>query len=82
MMTIAHELRTPLQPIMGYLNLLLEEPEEAGLTEETRKILERCLASADRERQIINSMLDFSVLESGKVQLSCTRFFLAELVQA
>ncbi len=82
MMTIAHELRTPLQPIMGYLNLLLEEPEEAGLTEETRKILERCLASADRERQIINSMLDFSVLESGKVQLSCTRFFLAELVQS
>ena len=67
---------------MGYLNLLLEEPEEAGLTEETRKILERCLASADRERQIINSMLDFSVLESGKVQLSCTRFFLAELVQS
>jgi len=82
MMTIAHELRTPLQPIMGYLNLLLEEPEEAGLTQETRKILERCLASADRERQIINSMLDFSVLESGKVQLSCTRFFLAELVQS
>jgi PAS domain S-box-containing protein len=82
MMTIAHELRTPLQPIIGYLNLLLEEPEEAGLTEETRKILERCLASADRERQIINSMLDFSVLESGKVQLSCTCFSFAELVQS
>ena len=65
MMTVAHELRTPLQPIMGYLNLLLDDPEEAGLTGETRKILERCLTSADRERQIINRMLDFSVLDSG-----------------
>ncbi|MGA2162358.1 MAG: PAS domain S-box protein [Methanoregula sp.] len=82
MMTVAHELRTPLQPIMGYLNLLLQDPAEAGLTDETRKLLERCLASADRERQIINRMLDFSVLESGKLQLSCTSFSMAELIQS
>ncbi|HNX17101.1 MAG TPA: PAS domain-containing sensor histidine kinase [Methanoregula sp.] len=81
MMTVAHELRTPLQPLLGYLNLLIEDPKEAGLTEETRKILERCLASADRERQIINLMLDLSVLDSGKLQLAITRFSLSDLVQ-
>ena len=81
MMTVAHELRTPLQPILGYLNLLIEDPKDAGLTEGTQKILERCRASADRERQIINRMIDLSVLDSGKFQISCTSFFMAELIQ-
>ncbi len=81
MMTVAHELRTPLQPILGYLNLLIEDPKDAGLTEGTQKILERCRASADRERQIINRMIDLSVLDSGKLQISCTSFFMAELIQ-
>jgi len=81
MMTVAHELRTPLQPILGYLNLLIEDPKDAGLTEGTRKILERCLASADRERQIINLMLDLSVLESGKLQISPSSFSLIDLVR-
>jgi len=81
MMTIAHELRTPLQPIIGYLNLLLDDSKGAGLTEETRKLLGRCLASADRERQIINRMLDLSVLESGNLQITCTSFSMAEIIQ-
>lgn len=81
LMTIAHELRTPLQPILGYLNLLVEDPKDAGLTEGTLKILERCLESADRERQIINRMLNLSVLDSGNVQLTTTCFSLADLVQ-
>jgi PAS domain S-box-containing protein len=81
LMTIAHELRTPLQPILGYLNLLIDDPKEAGLTGETQKILERCLESADRERQIINRMLDLSVLDSGNVQLTTSDFSLTDLVQ-
>jgi signal transduction histidine kinase len=81
-MTVAHELRTPLQPIIGYLNLLLDDPDEAGLTEETQTILKRCLESADRERHIINRMLDLSVLDSGKIQLATTRFSLFDLVQS
>lgn len=81
-MTVAHELRTPLQPIIGYLDLLLADPKEAGLTIETQKILERCLASADRERQIINRMLDLAVLDSGKLILTPTRFSLPDLVQS
>jgi len=72
--TVAHELRTPLQPIMGYLNLLIQDPEGFGLTEETQKILTRCLTSVDRERQIINKMLDLSTLESGKLRLKYSTF--------
>jgi len=79
--TVAHELRTPLQPILGYLNLLLSDAEGFGIKDDTKKILERCLASVDRERQIINQMLDLSVLESGKLQLTCSTFPLAPLVK-
>jgi len=79
--TVAHELRTPLQPILGYLNLLLSDPEGFGIQEDTKKILDRCLTSVDRERQIINQMLDLSVLESGKIQLAITDFPLAPLVK-
>jgi len=79
--TVAHEMRTPLQPILGYLNLLLSDAEGFGINEDTQKILERCLLSVDRERQIINQMLDLSVLESGKIQLTTSTFPLAPLVR-
>ncbi len=81
-MTIAHELRTPLQPILGYLNLLIEDPEGFGITDDTKKILERCLASVDRERQIINQMLELSILENGKLRLSYSKFQLSTLLKS
>ena len=80
--TVAHELRTPLQPILGYLNLLISDPEGFGIVDETKKILERCLTSVDRERQIINQMLDLSVLESGKLKLCYSTFPLESLVKS
>jgi len=80
--TVAHELRTPLQPILGYLNLLVSDPQGFGIVEETKKILERCLVSVERERQIINQMLELSVLESGKLQLSYSTFSLEPVVKS
>jgi PAS domain S-box-containing protein len=80
--TVAHELRTPLQPILGYLNLLVQDPEGYGIPDDTKKILERCLASVERERQIINQMLELSVLESGRLHLSYSTFPLAILVNS
>jgi PAS domain S-box-containing protein len=80
--TVAHELRTPLQPILGYLNLLVQDPEGFGILDDTKKILERCLVSVDRERQIINQMLELSVLESGRLHLSYSKFPLSTLVKS
>lgn len=80
--TVAHELRTPLQPILGYLNLLIQDPEEFGISNGTKKILERCLSSVDRERQIINQMLELSVLDSGKLHLSLSKFPLSPLINS
>ncbi len=80
--TVAHELRTPLQPIMGYLNLLTQDPETYGVTDETRTILDRCAKSVDRERQIINQMLELSVLDSGKIPLKYSTFSVPALLKS
>jgi PAS domain S-box-containing protein len=80
--TVAHELRTPLQPILGYLNLLVQDPKGFGIPDETKKILERCLVSVNRERQIINQMLDLSILESGRLTLNYSKFPLSTLVKS
>jgi PAS domain S-box-containing protein len=80
--TVAHELRTPLQPILGYLNLLIQDPKGFGILDDAKKMLERCLVSVERERQIINQMLELSVLDSGKIQLAFSDFSLSALVQS
>lgn len=80
--TVAHELRTPLQPIMGYLNLLTEDPKTYGVTDETRVILDRCAKSVDRERQIINQMLELSVLDAGKIPLTYSDFSAGEMINS
>jgi PAS domain S-box-containing protein len=80
--TVAHELRTPLQPILGYLNLLIQDPTGFGIIDDTKVMLERCLVSVERERQIINQMLELSVLDSGKLQLTFSAFPLSALVHS
>ncbi|MDD4137359.1 MAG: PAS domain-containing sensor histidine kinase [Methanoregula sp.] len=74
MSTVAHDLRTPLQPIMGYLNLLTQDPTTYGVTDEARAILDRCVMSVDRERQIIDQMLELTVLDAGKIPLNYATF--------
>lgn len=80
--TVAHELRTPLQPIMGYLNLLMQDPDGFGLNEETQRILALCLKNVDRERQIVNQMLELTILDSGKMRLQYSDFSIANLVSS
>ena len=80
MRAVAHELRTPLQPVLGYLNLLLQDPKSFGVTGETRKILEQCAKSVDSERQIINHMLELSVLEEEETGLDYSVFSVKEMV--
>jgi PAS domain S-box-containing protein len=78
--TFAYELRTPLQPIMGYINMLTQNPESFGVTDETKVILDRCAESVDRERQIINQMLELSVIDAGKIPLEYSVFNIHNLL--
>ncbi len=80
MRAVAHELRTPLQPILGYLNLLLQDRNSFGITDETWQILDRCAKSVDQERQIINQMLELSVLEGEETSLDYSVFSVPGIV--
>ncbi|MBN2733974.1 MAG: PAS domain-containing protein [Methanomicrobiaceae archaeon] len=78
--TAAHELRTPLQPVLGYLNLLLEKPEQSGINEETIKILKKCLISVERECSIVERMLENGIINSYAVKLYLTDINLFEMI--
>lgn len=74
MQAVANELRAPLEPVAGYLHLLIHDPRSFGLTPEARQIIDRCAKSIDQERQIINQMLQPSVLEGEEKSLDYSEF--------
>ncbi len=78
--TAVHELHSPLQPITGYLAMLTENPEKYGVTDETKAILDRVAKSIDHERQVIDQMLELSVLEAEKIPLDYTAFSVPALL--
>ena len=78
--TVSHELRTPLSITREGISQVLD-----GLlgpvTERQTKILEVSRNQMDRLARIINSLLDISKLESGRVALQRTRLDLAALIR-
>jgi signal transduction histidine kinase len=76
-----HELRTPLSIILGY-NSMIEESAEQRLTAEERGLLQESLAACKRLMRLVNSMLDLSQLQAGKMRMQFTSFDLAQSLQA
>src|SRR5690606_16558592 len=65
---MSHELRTPLTAIVGYQELLAAGVA-GNVTDEQMKYLRRIGASAQHLREIIEEILTFSGLESGREML-------------
>jgi signal transduction histidine kinase/DNA-binding response OmpR family regulator len=76
-----HELRTPLSIILGY-NSMIEESAEQRLTIEERGLLRESLAACKRLMRLVNSMLDLSQMQAGKMRLQFTSFDLAQSLQS
>ncbi|MET0390637.1 MAG: hybrid sensor histidine kinase/response regulator [Polyangiales bacterium] len=65
---LSHEFATPMTPVVGYLRLLLDE--EAGpLTPLQRKCLESIHTSTQKLRSLVDTLLDVSHLEMGRLHL-------------
>jgi signal transduction histidine kinase len=77
----AHELRTPMTSVVGYLDLLLEGSFGA-VTPEVRRPLLALRRNAHRLRRLIEDMLDVTRIETGSVQLHRARCSLGEIVLA
>jgi PAS domain S-box-containing protein len=74
---MSHEIRTPMNGIMGMANLLLG----AKLSEEQKEYVENIQDSGKNLLSIINDLLDFSKIRSGKFQFDNSPFKLKHAIK-
>ena len=63
--TMSHEVRTPLNGIVGFTSLLLD----TQLTDEQREFVQTIRASGEALIQLTGDILDYARIESGKLKL-------------
>lgn len=75
--TVSHEFRTPLNGILGMAALVLD----TGLDAEQRTYVEAVRSSGKALLSLIDGILDFSRIESGRLDLAAAPFDLATLAE-
>lgn len=74
----AHELRTPITAIRGYLSVFLDEAK--NLTPEQWKFIERAYSSSVRLDALVNNLLNTAHIERGIARLNLSVVNLEEIV--
>lgn len=78
----AHELKTPITSILGYVQVLQRRVKQDGLaSERNERALQTVAQQAKRLNQLINSLFDLSRLQIGQLAIERTAVDLRELVQ-
>ncbi len=75
--TMSHEIRTPLNGVLGYTGLLLDDRD---LNAEARRSAERIKSAGQALLSVVNDILDFSVIEAGRIVLERQPFSLHQMV--
>ena len=74
---INHEIRTPINGILGMINVLSDSEDNAG----RRQDIEMLKSSADWLVTLMNDILDISALEAGAMRSECRSFDLPLLLE-
>jgi len=76
---ISHELRTPMNAIIGFSQVLLRQKRDP-LTPNQADMVERILRNGRTLLELINDILDLAKIESGRMDLHPENFHLEELI--
>lgn len=74
---ITHEMRTPLNSVIGHADLLKETP----LDEQQQRYVNSLLSSGLQLQRIVNSSLDLFELELGKMRFECVEIDIDSVAQ-
>jgi signal transduction histidine kinase/DNA-binding NarL/FixJ family response regulator len=74
---ISHEIRTPMNGVIGMLHLARDSQQGEGRLE----YIENALSSADALLALLNDVLDFSKIESGRTTISAVPFQVGALAR-
>lgn len=77
---ISHELKSPLTPIIAYLDLFLKE-RLGPITAEQRKALELMIRNSQHLQMLIGDIVDLNKLETGKIQFTIELVSLHDIIE-
>ena len=77
---VTHELKTPLTPILGWCQTLMNPKIMGELTDKQKNAIEKIQSNAERLRQLVGDILDAEKLDMEKmkfdyVEINITEFF-------
>lgn len=78
---MSHELRTPLNGIIGFSRLLMDEVKQRDLPSIFSEYLKHIDYSGKRLLSVINSVIDLSKIEAGKIQAQIGPTHIEEMLQ-
>ncbi len=76
--TISHDLRAPFTSLLGFSEILLNEPDLPK--KETREYLQYIYDASKTQLQLINYLLDWSKLQTGQIKIQPQRLNLRYLI--
>ncbi len=75
--SMSHEIRTPLNAVIGLSDLL----GRSNLSEEQKQLTQVIVSSGNILLDLINSILDYSKLEAGKLELELVEFDFRDIIE-
>lgn len=79
--TMSHEIRTPMNAIMGFAQILMQG-SKGPLTGAQHKMVQRIFDNSHNLLGLLNRLLDFSKLESGRTEMEPMQVNVSKLVLA
>lgn len=77
MAAVTHDLRSPLNSILGYLELM----RKTNLAAKQKSYLKQLKKSSDYTIRLVNDLLDFSRLEAGKIKIENLPFVPKDVIE-